>query len=180
MVSAVKITVENDYDNVLPSLNLVVDVTDDFLVRLALCAGHDAAGPRQPRAVDDDQRLGQQPDRDVRQSRTSSPFEADAYDLSFEWYFAEESLLSLAFFYKDIGTFVSTSRDTRPFTGNPYGLPDELAIAACGTVPGCTPTRTGFSRVPINTPGGDLKGFEASYPAAVLVPADGFLGQLRR
>ena len=32
---SVKITAKNDYDNVLPSLNLVVDVTDDFLVRMA-------------------------------------------------------------------------------------------------------------------------------------------------
>ncbi len=91
------------------------------------------------------------------------PYEADAYDLSFEWYFAEEALLSLAFFYKDIGTFVSTARDTRPFTGNPYGLPDELAIAACGTVPGCSPAADWVFTVPNNTPGGDLKGFEGSY-----------------
>jgi TonB-dependent receptor len=158
----VKITAKNDYDKLLPSINLVADFRDDFLVRLAYSEvmtrpGLGSLAPSTTISVSGNNRT-------VTSGNTNlDPYEADAYDLSFEWYFAEEALLSLAFFYKDIGTFVSTARDTRPFTGNPYGLPDELAIAACGTVPGCSPAADWVFTVPNNTPGGDLKGFEGSY-----------------
>ena len=91
------------------------------------------------------------------------PFRADAYDLAFEWYFANESLVSVALFYKDIKTFVQTIRETRPFTDNPLGLPDSVAIAACGATPGCSPSASWDFTLPANTPGGDLKGFEIAY-----------------
>jgi TonB-dependent receptor len=171
---AVKVTATNDYDDTLPSLNLVADVTDDFLVRFSAAQvmtrpGLGSLAPSTTISVSGNA-------RSVTTGNPSlEPISADAYDLSFEWYFNEESLLSLALFYKDIGTFVSTARDSRPFTGNPYGLPDELAIAACGTVPGCSPAAEWTFSVPSNTPGGDLKGFEASYqqPFSFL---DGFWG----
>jgi TonB-dependent receptor len=91
------------------------------------------------------------------------PFRAKAYDLAVEWYFAPESLLSAAIFYKDIESFVQTIRETRPFTGNPLGLPDSVAVAACGAVAGCSPSSDWQFNLPANTPGGDLKGFEISY-----------------
>jgi TonB-dependent receptor len=159
---AVKTTVDNSYGDWLPSFNLVADVTDTFLVRLSASQ----VMTRPP--------LGNlAPSTTISVSGNSrtvttgnpflEPFKADAYDMSFEWYFAEQSLLSLALFYKDIKTYVSTSRDTRPFAGNPYGLPDELGAAACGTVAGCTIFTDWIFSVPSNTPGGDLKGFELSY-----------------
>jgi TonB-dependent receptor len=102
------------------------------------------------------------------------PIEADSYDLSFEWYFAEESLLSLALFYKDIGSFVQTIRATGEFSENPFGLEDSVAIAECDRAGGANfdPSNPehvstclanwGFN-LPTNTPGGDLKGVEISY-----------------
>jgi TonB-dependent receptor len=52
-----------------------------------------------------------------------------------------------------------------PFTDNPLGLPDSVAIAACGTPPvaGCSPAATWDFNLPANTPGGDLQGFEIAY-----------------
>jgi TonB-dependent receptor len=91
------------------------------------------------------------------------PFRAKAYDIAAEWYFAQESLLSVALFYKDIESFVQTIREIRPFTDNPLGLPDSVAIAACGNIAGCTPDSDWQFSLPANTPGGDLKGFEISY-----------------
>jgi TonB-dependent receptor len=158
----VKVTADHDYTNNLPSLNLVADVTDDLLVRFSAARvmtrpGLGSLAPSTTVSVSGNNRTV------TTGNTTLDPYEADAYDLSFEWYFAEESLLSLALFYKDISTFVSTARDTRPFTGNPYGLPDSIAIAACGTVPGCSPAADWVFSVPTNTPGGDLQGFEFSY-----------------
>jgi len=156
------ITAKNNYDNFLPSMNIVADLTEDMIVRFAAARGMTRPGlgslaPSTTISVSGNNRT-------VNSGNTAlKPFEADSYDLAFEWYFAPESLVSLALFYKDIGSFVSTSRDTRPFTGNPYGLPDELAIAACGSTPGCSPDADWIFNVPLNTPGGNLKGAEVSY-----------------
>lgn len=158
----VRLTAQNTYDDVLPSLNLVANVTDDFLVRFS--AAQVMTRPNLGNLAPSTTVSVSGNNRTVTSGNpTLDPFEADAFDLSFEWYFAEDALLSLALFYKDIGTFVSTARDTRPFTGNPYGLPDELAINACGATPGCTPDADWIFSVPNNTPGGDLEGLEASY-----------------
>ncbi len=158
----VSIKGSNDYDNFLPSLNLVADVTDDFLVRFSAARvmtrpGLGSLAPSTTVSVSGNNRTV------TTGNPTLDPYEADAYDLSFEWYFADDALLSLALFYKDIGTFVSTARETRPFTGNPYGLPDSIAVAACGTVPGCSPEADWVFSIPTNTPGGDLEGLEISY-----------------
>jgi TonB-dependent receptor len=159
---AVQITDKNNYDNLLPSLNLAADVTDDIVVRFSAARvmtrpGLGSLAPSTTVSVSGNSRT-------VNTGNTSlDPYEADAYDLSFEWYFAPEALVSVALFYKDISTFVSTARDTRPFTGNPYGLPDSIAIAACGTVPGCSPSAEWIFSVPQNTPGGSLEGAELSY-----------------
>ena len=55
---------------------------------------------------------------------------------------------------------------TQPFTGNALGLPDSVAIAACGTVAGCTPAADWVFTQPVNSDGGDLDGFEVSYQQA--------------
>ena len=73
--------------------------------------------------------------------------------------------LGVALFYKDINSFVQTAREIGPFNQNPGGLPDSVAIAACGTVAGCTPAASWNFDTPINTPGGDLKGVEVSFQA---------------
>jgi TonB-dependent receptor len=157
--------IKNTYNNTLPALNLVAEITDEFLVRLGASKVMTRPG------------LGQlNPGLSLSIAGNNKtvtagnpflePFEADAYDLSFEWYFAEESLLSLALFYKDIGTFVQTIRETGSFSSNPFGLPDSAAIAQC-TASGITDPATCLSgwgfNVPTNTPGGELQGFEISY-----------------
>jgi len=77
-------------------------------------------------------------------------------DLSLEWYFAEESVLSLALFYKDIDSFVQTSRETRPYSTS--GLPASLLD---GT--GATVDYDFQFNIPVNTPGGELTGLEISW-----------------
>ena len=62
-----------------------------------------------------------------------------------------------------VGATVLAVALTAPFTGNPYGIPDSVAIAACGTVAGCSPSAQWVFNQPVNTDGGDLTGFEVSY-----------------
>jgi len=152
----------HEYDDTLPSLNLVYDLSDALLFRLG--AAKVMTRPN----------LGQvTPGASVSVSGNAravtvgnpglDPFRANSYDLGVEWYFAPESLLSLSLFYKDVESFVQTLRDQRPFTGNPYGLDDSVAIAACGTTPGCSPASTWDFNTPATTEGGPVKGFEISY-----------------
>jgi TonB-dependent receptor len=91
------------------------------------------------------------------------PFRANTYDLAFEWYPDRGTLVSVALFKKQIDTFVQTVTSNGPFSGNPFGLPDSLAVAACGATPGCDVNANWQFNAPANTPGGDLEGYELNY-----------------
>lgn len=154
--------VDRSYSDVLPSMNLVYDISDQLLVRFgaAKVMTRPNLGNLNPGAAvsvsgNNFTVTAGNPELD--------PFRAKAYDLGVEWYFAPESLLSVAVFYKDIDSFVQTIRETRAFTGNPLGLPDSVATAACGTTVGCSPSADWQFNLPANTPGGDLTGYEISY-----------------
>jgi TonB-dependent receptor len=161
-----EITVERDYDDVLPSLNLVLEPMEDFLIRFgaAQVVSRPGLGNLNPSAAvsaagNNRTITGGNPQLD--------PFRADTADLAVEWYFEPQGLISVAGFYKDIGSFVQTVREELPnFAANPFGLPDSVAVVACGTpVPqaGCSPSATWQLSVPKNTPGGELLGFEINY-----------------
>ncbi|RZA19031.1 MAG: TonB-dependent receptor [Lysobacteraceae bacterium] len=149
------VTVTREYDDVLPSLNLVAEVAPDFLVRF----GAAKVMSRPP--------LGSlTPGVTVSVSgsaRTVSagnplldPVRAKTVDLGFEWYFNEGAMLGLAVFYKDIESFIQTTRETRPFSTS--GLDDSVLV---GT--GATAADDFVFSVPLNTPGGELTGFELNY-----------------
>lgn len=151
----VLLSVDREYDDVLPSLNLVAEVTPDFLIRFGAAKVMARPGlgnltPGVTVSVSGGNRTvsGGDPLLD--------PFRANTADLAFEWYYGPESLLSLALFYKDIDTFVQTSRETRPYYTS--GLPASLLIGTGATVD------DDFQfNIPVNTPGGELTGFEVSW-----------------
>lgn len=157
------LTIEHKYDNTLPSLNLVANITDDFLIRFGAARAMTRAALPQLNPG-----LALSIAGNNKTVTAGNPFldptEADNYDLSFEWYFAEESLVGLALFYKDIKTFVQTIRETGQFSDNPFGLPDSVALAQCGASvdPATCLSGWGFN-LPTNTPGGELQGLEVSY-----------------
>lgn len=150
------------YNNTLPSLNLAVDVMDDLVVRFAAAKvmarpGLNGINPGGTVTVSGSSRTA------ALGNPNLDPTKATSYDLSAEWYFAPESLLSLALFYKDIDSRPALSSVNGPFTGNPFGIPDSVAIAACGTTLGCSPAADWTFNTTINGKGGNLKGFEISY-----------------
>ena len=137
-------TVVRDYDEVLPSLNFVFDLTEDLLVRFGVAEVITRPGlgnltPGGTVSVSGNNRTV------TSGNPYLDPFRADTIDVGIEWYFTAESLLGLALFQRDISTFPQSVSVTQPFTGNALGLPDSVAIAACGTVAGCTPPPTGCS-----------------------------------
>src|SRR6185437_8424134 len=66
-------------------------------------------------------------------------------------------------FRKDILRSVVSQVTNTVFDGNPFGVPNSLAIAACGSTPGCSPSATWAFSAPVNTPGGELNGVEFNY-----------------
>ena len=173
--SPVQTTVEREYSDTLPALNVAFNVTDSFIIRAAA-----AKVMARPNGGGQATGLGiLAPGASVNIAGANktvtagnpelNPYRAKSYDLAFEWYFAQDSLVSLALFKKDIGSFVQIVRASDNFSTNTLGLPDSVALAACGVtnpndqvaVDACL---AGWQfNLPTNTDGGDVDGFEISY-----------------
>ncbi|UXA70880.1 TonB-dependent receptor [Xanthomonas prunicola] len=148
-------TVGRKYNNTLPSFNLVAELAPDLLLRLGAAQvmsrpGLGSLTPGVTVAVAGGARTvsGGNPDLD--------PIEATNVDLGLEWYFNEGAMLGVGVFYKDIESFIQTAREVRPYSSS--GLPASLLD---GTGASINDDFT-FS-IPLNTPGGELKGVEANY-----------------
>jgi iron complex outermembrane recepter protein len=142
--------VERDYSDTLPAFNVVFELTDNLLARLSgsKVMSRPELGNLAPTAG---------VTATTRTGNVNNPFlepiRADTYDLGLEWYFAEGSLLSVAYFYKDIESYIQRITEQVPYRD--LGLPDSLLD---GTPASPTDIFT-VGRFQ-NTPGGPLKGFE--------------------
>ncbi|WP_314101322.1 TonB-dependent receptor [uncultured Stenotrophomonas sp.] len=148
-------TVDREYDDTLPSFNLVAEITPDFLIRLgaAKVMSRPGLGSLTPGAT-------VAVAGGARTISSGNPFldpiRAKNVDLGFEWYFAEGAMAGVGLFYKDIESFVQTTREVAPYSAS--GLPDSLLI---GT--GASPSDDFTYTKPVNTPGGELHGVEVNY-----------------
>jgi TonB-dependent receptor len=140
---ATPVTVSNNYENWLPSLNLRWSPAPQFAVRLALA------------------RAMTRPDLGILSPRTTisanvrtinsgnpmvRPYLADQADLSFEYYLGRTGILSAAVFYKDVKNFIVTTQTIETHT-----LLREL---------GGTTTLEFRRSQPDNGAGGTVKGIE--------------------
>jgi TonB-dependent receptor len=164
-------SVEHDYNDTLPSLNLSLDLTDDFILRFGA-----AKVMARPNGSGQTGGIGVlQPGASVGIAGANKtvtagnplldPYRAKAYDLAAEWYFEKGALISVALFYKDIDSFVQIVRSTGDFSSNPLGLPDQIALNTCGTaIPDPATCLAGWQfSLPRNSEGGTLKGVEVNY-----------------
>jgi TonB-dependent receptor len=144
--------VESDYSDTLPSFNVVFELTDNLLARLSGSKVMSRAelGNLTPTAgVTATTRTGNV------NNPYLEPIRAKTADLALEWYFSEGSLLSVAYFYKDIESYIQRITSVVPYRS--LGLPDSLLD---GTPASPTDDFT-VGRLE-NTPGGPLKGFEVN------------------
>jgi iron complex outermembrane recepter protein len=164
-------TVERTYSDTLPSLNVSYNLTDDVILRASAAKvmvrpnGGGTTSGLGILAPGASVQIGGANKTVTAGNPNLDPYRAKAYDLAFEWYFAENALVSAAVFYKDITSFVQTVRTTDNFQNNTLGLPNSVALAVCGTAipdPATCLSNWQFS-LPTNTDGGDLTGFEISY-----------------
>jgi iron complex outermembrane receptor protein len=144
--------VVSDYSDTLPSFNVVFELTDNLLARLSGSKVMSRAelGNLTPTAgVTATTRTGNVNNPFLK------PIRAKTADLALEWYFSEGSLLSVAYFYKDIESYIQRITSQVPY--RELGLPDSLLD---GTPASPTDIFT-VGRLE-NTPGGPLKGYEVN------------------
>ncbi|RYD24738.1 MAG: TonB-dependent receptor, partial [Lysobacteraceae bacterium] len=120
------VNVKADYDNLLPSLDLNVEVHDNVVARTSfsrtlaradygnLFASVTANAPNRPTA------LGAAPAPASRQDPGLLPLLSDNFDVSIEWYYKPTSFVSVGFFNKNVRNFVGN----KITNGTLFGLRD--------------------------------------------------------
>jgi iron complex outermembrane recepter protein len=145
----------NRYGNLLPSANLVLNVTKDFLVRLATARTMQQAGIAElaPSVF-----VNQTNRSATGGNATLRPTLSNNADLSFELYGGRSSLISGAVFYKHVTDVIAENTELQQFAG----------FEALGLIPFTRPANVGKARV---------KGFEVGVQRFfdfLPAPLDGF------
>ena len=115
------VSIDNSYTDILPTLNLNFHLTDEKILRFgagiavsrppldALTAGFTLNTPvpgSQPTGGGGNPKL--------------KPYKADQVDLSYEWYFHEESMFAAALYYKHLENFIGASQALETIAGTDY------------------------------------------------------------
>ena len=149
------ISVDHDYDDVLPSVNLAFDLTDDLVLRFGA-----ARTMSRPDYTDVTSRVN----LNVGALSGSvgnpliDPYRANQYDLSLEWYHGQGAAVAGALFYKDVKSFITDHVVTRNFN---VQTADSPSLA-------CTDVGDDLFNCPftlnerINGGGGEIQGVEFS------------------
>lgn len=161
-------TSENrSYTDILPSANMVFEISDDMLLR--------GSASRVMARPDYNQLAGAVSLNNTLLSGSGGnseldPFRATAFDFGFEWYMGDDSLLAVALFYKDIESYITSDSFTER---QPLSVADPLtdprladASNNCAAAPGSDPNLyvCDFSITRfVNGAGGTNSGVEISY-----------------
>ena len=180
--------VEGDkYTDVLPSLNLALELPSDMKLRFG--AAITVARPRLDElgggasyTVTNDTTIppnfnGQfyYWSRNGGGNPKLRPWKANTFDLSFEKYFRERAYISLAAYYKDLKTYIFNASTVEDFSGVP--LPPFDPADPLITYNNADANRFGVSTLKQNGSGGYIQGveFTASIPFSLFAqPLDGF------
>ena len=113
-------TLKGDYSYLLPSLDMAFDVRDNMKIRASAGQsigrpdwGQIQGGQTLNQLVRINGGTGQQGNPNLK------PLESTNFDLSFEWYYAEGSYLSVGWFKKNIDNYVGITTETL----SPFNLP---------------------------------------------------------
>jgi iron complex outermembrane recepter protein len=114
------VTLSHAYTDVLPSLNLNFHLADDQILRF----GAAQAISRPPL---DELRTGYSlsptpPATGSGGNPLLNPYKDEQVDLSYEWYWHEESLLAIAPFYKHLDTFIGYATNSQTIQGVDYAM----------------------------------------------------------
>ena len=157
----------NEYDDTLPSLNVAIEPIEDVIVRFGVAKvmarpqiGNTLAGTNYLVPTTSLSTTGPNFTASIGNVNLE-PFRATTYDVGVEWYFGDGGLLSFAYFYKDIDTYIQIIRQDLEYQQLTALNPSAFAPAYCTGV--CSSTTIFQLTSAVNTEGGPLKGFEISY-----------------
>ncbi|RVU07542.1 TonB-dependent receptor [Novosphingobium umbonatum] len=142
------------YSRLLPSANLVYDITRALLVRAGAAktlarAGISSLTPGGSLSVSGGSRTFSSGNPDLR------PTESTNLDLSLEYYPARGAIYSVAYFQKNISSFAQTLSTSVPFSS--LGLPASLLTGTTASA-----SDVFIASTPVNSKGGMLRGFEVN------------------
>jgi iron complex outermembrane receptor protein len=142
--------VDKEYKDFLPSMNVVFEFTPELLLRFsaAKVMARAELGNLTPSVA-----VTATTQNATVNNPNLDPIRAKTADLALEWYFSEGSLLSAAFFYKDIETYIQRISGLEPFRN--LGVPDSVLAGS----PSQPTDNFNVSRLQ-NTEGGPLQGVE--------------------
>lgn len=143
------VTIDNDYTDVLPSANVKFDFGGGKIARLGLAQ----VVARPPL---DELRAGLTlttwaPYTGSGGNPELKPFKAVQFDASAEWYFRDEALLALAYYYKDVDTYIGWTQSPQTINGVTYAV-----------------------STPVNGGGGYIQGVEATFQTPFFFLPAGF------
>jgi iron complex outermembrane recepter protein len=173
LVSGVNATVKRSYQDWLPSANLALYPTQNTIVRFAVAdvMTRPTLGSLTPGGSADGFNY-----RVTSGNPFLEPYRATNYDLSFEWYFARQAVLSVALFKKDVHTFTQSASITGATfaqTGLPASVLSPSSPAALNPAQQLEPRWTLSTTV--NGSGATLKGVELAAQIPFSAFADGVL-----
>ncbi|MBN4055664.1 TonB-dependent receptor, partial [bacterium AH-315-K03] len=147
---AQRVDVSRQYDDLLPSANVVVEFSPSLLGRFSLAKVMSRAelGTLVPSGS---------MNPTTRTASVGNPFlepiRAKTFDAALEWYFTEGALASVAYFEKDIDTYIQSISSLVPYSE--LGLPNSLLDGSAAA-----PNDLFTVNRSTNTEGGPLKGVE--------------------
>ncbi len=146
------VAIENDYTDILPSLNLNYVGFDDVILRFA--AAKVLARPNYVSiAPFETLNCGSRGCTGFEGNPELEPFRSNQYDLSAEWYIDDSSLLAFVLFHKDIDSYI----DIESFTATR----DYRTLDASGA--NVIEAREFALERPVNGEGISIQGFEINY-----------------
>jgi TonB-dependent receptor len=182
------VTGDGEYNHLLPNLDFKVDLTDSVVARMSysktigrvpygnLFALTTPGAPNNPTA------LGGQTGGEA-QNPALLPLESENWDVSIEWYYKEDSYVSVGFFDKTVKNFLGTGVFSRPLFGlrDPSsGAPGTRSGAALAEIDALNMDRSPanlFTMVAlIDANGGDVAAARAQFETGI-DPATGALRQ---
>lgn len=186
---------EGKYKHLLPNIDFRLDITDTIVGRMSysqtiarapygnLFASTVAEAPNNPTV------LGGQTGGES-QNPNLLPLESENFDVSLEWYYAQDSYVSVGFFDKTVKNFLGTGVFTRPLFGllDPTaGVPGSRSASALGVIDSLAVDRSPanlFTMVAlIDANNGDVAAAQAEFQANLVNGAlpqnyvDAILGQ---
>jgi TonB-dependent receptor len=133
------VSIDNSTTEVLPSLSMSLHVADDQVLRFGAAVAL-SRPPLDALVTGFSLNPTGTPPTGGGGNPLLEPYKANQFDLSYEWYFHDESMFAAAIYYKDLKTLIGAGQETQIIDGVQYIVTSEE-----------------------NGPGGGIKGVELTY-----------------